>query len=178
LKSCALAQLAAGDSEGYRKTCEALLKTLAEPDGLRAGPEVALVCLLATNTLTEVKDLQAFIERGASDQAWGPHYHLPLGMLLYRTQRFEEALKELSEAATVSDKKGLTPAWPLLALTHYRLGQGDEARQWLTKATKEYDADPETKASEETFAPPRWEQRLILELLLREARQVITARSN
>ncbi|MBI2947272.1 MAG: protein kinase, partial [Verrucomicrobia bacterium] len=173
LKSCALAQLAAGDSEGYRKTCEALLKTLAEPDGLRAGPEVALVCLLATNTLTEVQDLQAFIERGASDKAWGPYYHLPLGMLLYRTQRFAEALRELNEAVAVADKKGLSPAWPLLALAHYRLGQTDEARQWLTKATKEFDADSESKASEGTFEPPRWEKRLTLDLLLREASQLI-----
>ncbi|MBI4657524.1 MAG: tetratricopeptide repeat protein [Verrucomicrobia bacterium] len=149
------------------------MKTLESPDGLRAGPEVALVCLLATNSPTGVKDLQAFIERGAADKAWGPHYRLPLGMLLYRTERFEEALRELNQTVAVSDKKGLSPAWPLLALTHYRLGQGDEARQWLTKATKEFDADPETKASEGTFAPPSWEKRLILEILLSEARHLL-----
>ncbi|MBI4660817.1 MAG: protein kinase, partial [Verrucomicrobia bacterium] len=47
LKSWAITQLAAADLEAYRKTCAALLKTLESPDGLRAGPEVALVCLLA-----------------------------------------------------------------------------------------------------------------------------------
>ena len=63
-------------------------------------------------------------------------------------------------------------------MTHWRLGQMDQAQPWLTKAAQEIKGDAEPKPSEGIFEPPEWEKRLILELLLSEARQLIPAQGN
>ena len=62
------------------------------------------------------------------------------GAVLYRAGRFDEALARLDEAESLQtkpdSKANSSPAytWFFLAMTHYRLGNVDEARNWYDKA--------------------------------------------
>ena len=61
--------------------------------------------------------------------------------------------------------------WFFLAMTHHRLGHAEEARQWLEKAVNW--TKKETEGKIEGAAPLSWNRRLTLEILRREAEQLI-----
>jgi hypothetical protein len=58
-----------------------------------------------------------------------------VGMGLYRTARYDEALVALNAALEPQAfwQKN-AQVWPLLAMTHWQLGQKDEAQKWLAKS--------------------------------------------
>ena len=70
--------------------------------------------------------------------------------------------------------------WFFLAMTHHRLGRTDEARHWLEKgiqATEEAmqppAGSPEKSRNTTATIPLSWNRKLTLQLLRREAEQMI-----
>jgi Flp pilus assembly protein TadD len=92
-----------------------------------------------------------------------PVAHHTLGAVLHRAAKHEEAVTELSEAVKLHPEGGLPVTYLFLAMAHHRLGQADEAKQYLDRAVK---------ASEKN-QPVVWMNRLEWQLLRREAEQLI-----
>ena len=97
-----------------------------------------------------------------------------LGRALYRAGRYDEAVKRLGKYAAL-DGQVDSPYYSLfLALAHHGLGHAGEARTWLGKAEKALDRDlakPSRGSMAETGL--KWNQRLELSLLRREAEALI-----
>src|SRR5439155_26254291 len=93
-------------------------------------------------------------------------YHTPLGAALYRAGRFAAAAGQLREAGALKPDPRTSPCytWLFLAMAHQRQGNADEARRWLAKAVEALD-------SELVNAP--WNRRLTLQLLRREAEELV-----
>jgi tetratricopeptide (TPR) repeat protein len=58
---------------------------------------------------------------------------------LYRAGRFEQALRTLEEVTRADTGWTNCEAWPLLAMTHHRLGHAQEARRWLDRTSQGFE---------------------------------------
>ena len=99
-----------------------------------------------------------------------------LGAALYRADRFAEAVRRLNEANAAWEQAGTKPAmyspaylWFFLAMAHQRKGDAAEARRWLDKAQKWMEQETQDSRN------PAWNRRLTLQLLRREAEQLLGA---
>jgi hypothetical protein len=93
---------------------------------------------------------------------------------LYRTGRFEAALREL-QSAVETDKDDAT-AFPclFLAMAYHHLGKPRDARGWLDDADRRLEALPARKRSENEI--PEWAERQALQQLRKEAATLLGAK--
>jgi len=97
-----------------------------------------------------------------------------LGAVLYRAGRFQEAARRLTEAEAAFLKakdpaKTMAYTCLFLAMTQQRLGNAEQAQEWLAKAVREIDQPSPEKAKINQV----WSRRLTLGLLRREAEALI-----
>jgi WD40 repeat protein/serine/threonine protein kinase/tetratricopeptide (TPR) repeat protein len=176
--SLALLQLYAGDIEGYRRTCVRMLDHFVligrEPHDSSFGSTMACwACVLAPDAVKDLVSVIKLAEAGLIKSYVGDQDHLNMGVVLYRTGKFEEAIDKLEELVTKWEKRGLLPntmspasAWFFLAMAHHQLGQYQEAEKWLAKANERVEL--------ELAGNPRfWARPLALELLQTEAKQLL-----
>jgi WD40 repeat protein/tetratricopeptide (TPR) repeat protein len=95
-----------------------------------------------------------------------------LGAALYRAGRLEEAAERLNEAVRASGGDGTYADWLFLAMTHQRLGHGEEARRWLDKAVRWMDGADWSRPAD-ADSSPTWLDRLETQLLRREAEALV-----
>jgi Flp pilus assembly protein TadD len=160
----ALAQLGAGDTDGYRKACASLLDQCAETGYANT---MAWTCVLGADA---VADLSRPVQLAEQAVAAGHFTGLStLGAALYRAGRFGEAVEKLNQSVETQGRMGPLD-WLFLAMAHHRLGNTDEARHWLDRARQRLDQnlDSGTFGSE-----PNWRERLERQLLRREAETLI-----
>jgi tetratricopeptide (TPR) repeat protein len=170
----ALVQLRLRDDAGYRATCKALLEVPVDNlVGVTKSRPIWTPCL-APNSL---EDLQLPVKRAeefvANSEVSQPHFGLYLlGAAHLRAGQFEQAAERLEEsiAAYPSDPlhgiDTINYYRLLLAMTKWRLGQRDAARQLL--------ADTQPVVDKELASPSTtWNRRATLELLRREAEALI-----
>jgi tetratricopeptide (TPR) repeat protein len=163
----ALVQLALGDTEGYRKTCsDALARFGADQDAFTAN-QVAWICALGPVTVSDAARAVKIAERAVASAPKEPDILKTLGVLLYRTGRYEEAIRRLNESIAARDGVGIYVDWFFLALAHHRLGHVVEARRWLDKAVQWIEQNDRPKTEGATPLP--WYRRLLLQLFRREA---------
>ena len=93
-----------------------------------------------------------------------------LGAILYRAGRFEDAIRQLGRSVEVHDAEGMRYDAVFLAMAHHRLGHADEARRWLRPSNA---VDPITMRNPGAGDDPSWLRRLEIELLRREATNMI-----
>jgi tetratricopeptide (TPR) repeat protein len=98
-----------------------------------------------------------------------------LGAVLYRNGRWHEALRQYKEAA----KLGRLRAWDwlFLAMTHHRLGHGEEARECLDKA-KRWIAEANQHRIGWSTAWGWWGERIEVEELTREAETLVNSKTD
>ena len=128
-----LAQLRAGDRQGYRSSCGELFAQVdAAPSPLKAYM-VALACTVGPDAapdrnvpihLAETA-LNGFREEAKADALF------VLGAALYRAGRLEEAVERLTESVK---RRGDTPrVWAYLAMAHLAAGHEPMARPWIER---------------------------------------------
>jgi tetratricopeptide (TPR) repeat protein len=169
----ALARLGAGDRSGYRHACAALLDRFGQAE----LPNQALWYLvLAPDAVNDRNRLVHKAEAALRKDPQTGWASTILGATLYRADRFAEAIQRLNEANTAWEQAGTKPAmyspaylWFFLAMTHQRQGDALEARRWLTKAQKWMEQETQDSRN------PAWNRRLTLQLLRREAEQLLAA---
>jgi hypothetical protein len=126
--------LEAGDRAGYRQAC-AKLVARSGPAGDSAGArQVAWTCALAPGAVADLGPLLEAAEKHAAD---GKDYLAlrTLGGLLLRAGRPADAAKRLRQALAVRGSQDTAADELLLALASHNLGQREEARSWLDRAT-------------------------------------------
>jgi tetratricopeptide (TPR) repeat protein len=175
----ALVRLQLKDSDGYRKACARLLKKGSDIEDRDALAFIVWTCCIApdagANLERVVQALEKAKQKGSSEDRYP---YLPaLGAGLYRAGKFEAAVKRLDEAMG-SRKQPVPSTWFFLAMAHHRLGNKDKAKKWFDKAStwikqqrqKKGDGNPNNLVSWESLP---WKERLMLELLHREARALL-----
>jgi WD40 repeat protein/tetratricopeptide (TPR) repeat protein len=176
----ALALLQSGNKDGYRQIGKRLLKEFdgtESPDlaatlidlwtvSPEAGLDGAQLLRFAEDTLAEDADNAvhlSFLARGQFG-----HILVSLARAYYRTGDYKKAVERLETALKLNDEGGQEDAikWLFLAMAKHRLGQEEEAKKWLARATPATEKlGPNSRVS--------WKQRLILQLLLHEAEELL-----
>jgi WD40 repeat protein/serine/threonine protein kinase/tetratricopeptide (TPR) repeat protein len=188
----ALAQLAAGQADSHRQTCDAMLKKLANSAGPDDAERVLTACVLTPSSVTDAKELLAAAEKAHARRQDVPCQRL-LAYALLRAGKVNEAKEQLGQLLAGGDRgagqdttglvTGSMDSWIaneqsfhrivdtlFLALTLARQGdwlgasaQLARAREWLESA--EWKPAPENITSASRF----WSKRLIAEQLYQEA---------
>jgi WD40 repeat protein len=163
----ALALVAAGDLERYRATCAGWLKEVGpDPDPFLAE-SVARSSALGPHG---AGDREALVRLAGSARAIDPEdrsgrARTTLGAALYRAGRFNEAIKQLEQAAPEGGREGAALDRVFLAMAYARRGDRLEARRRLQERPSQ------AKPADETV-DPFWDE-LAAELLHREARALV-----
>jgi serine/threonine protein kinase/Tfp pilus assembly protein PilF len=179
----ALLCLGEADDDGYRRICAAMLERYGNADDPGPIDYVTWTCSLAPNSGAEPARLVSLMEKAVAKSPKEHTYVNDLGVALYRAGRFEEAAKRLTEATTLNpdpSKHKMLDTWFFLAMAHHRLGHADEARRWLDKAVQATEEalkppaePPEKSVTAPGTTPPTWHRKLTLQLLGREAKELI-----
>ena len=159
----ALVCLAAGDHAGYRRICGTVLERYLQNNDANVVNYAVWICAVGPEAVADYQPLVPEMTRALGPKPDTNRLNT-LGALLYRAGHFEEAVRRLEEAITTRDKVGTIHDWLFLAMAHQRLGHRDEARRWFEKATQ----------VAENAESGSWEQRLEIQLLHREAEQVVS----
>jgi eukaryotic-like serine/threonine-protein kinase len=129
----AAVQLLAGDRDGFRQSCQHMLRT-AERGNLRAFL-AARACTLAPDSVTDSPApgrLSAAELQFHRKEFWAL---TELGALQVRDKRAKQALPFLTQSLKAEPKPGTAVVnWLWLALAYHELGQQDEALRWFKKA--------------------------------------------
>jgi tetratricopeptide (TPR) repeat protein len=129
----AVALLAAGDREGYRRTCTRLVQRGGGED--EAGL-LSRSCTLAADAVPDLEPLVRRAEQAAEANPRSAAAQEALGALLYRAGKFEPAVRRLEEAARLAGEAPAPRAWLFLAMANQRQARGEAARKWLARATQ------------------------------------------
>ena len=168
----ALALLGAGDTEGYRRACAAMLQRFRHTKKPWPARWMLWACILAPEAVADLSPVVGLAEKSASKKLDGHPYVATLGAALYRSGRFAEARQRLREMTAAWEKSKKMPTtispaytWFFLAMVEHRLSHGDQARMWLARAVR--------RAEKELRAGIVWNRRLTLKLLRREAEALL-----
>ena len=170
----ALLCLVAHNEAAYRADCSEMLRQFHDSRNALELHFAAWTCALAPNAVATMDDAIELARR-AVDIGASQDSLLGLGAALFRAGRFQEAMAafERCEAAAASPLTSPAYAWYFRAMTCFKMGQADEARQWYDKAvtaTAKLLNDDGTAFTE----PVSWNRRLTLELLKDEAARMIS----
>jgi tetratricopeptide (TPR) repeat protein len=173
----ALAHLAAGHPQDYRRTCTDMLERFARTIDVERTVELLAACKAAPDAVSDRLQLVTLAEKARAAHPGQFMYLGNLGQALYRAGRFDDAVARLEEllkgplnGADVIDD------WLFLAMAHQRLGHIDAARAWLAKASRGIDELDQMNGKPAASAGARlpWEYRLTVKLLRGEAEAQIS----
>jgi WD40 repeat protein len=125
----------AGDEDGYRRTCAALLQRWAGTKGGAIAHRVAWACLLSAGAVEDIDRVVRLAGVAAAAAPQNAEYQEALGVAHYRAGRPQEATVTL-EKAQQPLPSGDPVAWLFLAMAQHQAGDKDGARQWYEKAVK------------------------------------------
>jgi WD40 repeat protein/tetratricopeptide (TPR) repeat protein len=168
----AVALLAAGDEDGYRKACAGLLRRVDETD--QGSETAARTCVLAPAALADLRPVLVWAETQILEFPGNVGHGGTLGAVLYRMGRFEPAVRELHSAVEADRDDAAAAPCLFLAMAYHRLGKSEDARGWLDEAGRRLAVPPARKRSEEEM--PEWAERLALERLRKEAETLLGAK--
>jgi serine/threonine protein kinase/tetratricopeptide (TPR) repeat protein len=175
----ALVCLQLGQVMGYRKLCADMLEQFAPASNADSAHWTVWTCVLTADAVADWKVSLRLAGKAVADNPKDYRALNHHGAVLYRASQYQEALKRLTEAEAVhllEDKKRHASAsnWLFLAMAHHRLGHAEEAKKWHDKAVQRIDQETQKKPDEPTVAHPLpWNQRLTLQLLRREAEELL-----
>jgi tetratricopeptide (TPR) repeat protein len=167
----ALANLAAGDREGYRAACAAMLARFGDT----ADPVVACNVLHASVTGAAATDELQRLVRLADLAATCWHYGTwTQGAALYRAGRYDDAVRSFRSASETYRPRAWD--WCFLAMAHLKLGHTTEARRCLAEAARWVEAADSNVGADLTSTRPAWgdwQEPPTYRLLLKEAADVL-----
>jgi tetratricopeptide (TPR) repeat protein len=103
------------------------------------------------------------------------------GAILYRAGQYEAAVSQLHSAARLR-REPSPSVWLFLAMAHYQLKHGEEARKWLKDAVTWIDQAAQKKGGKAEagnllpWDKLPWNERIALEILRREAEKLVVGK--
>ncbi len=134
----ALVCLKRGDPTGYREICRRLLQEVGQAPHPGLAHSAAWICAVGPNAVSDYTQPLALAERalGMAPPKARPDILNTLGALHYRAGRFQKAAARLKESIQARDGEGQVHDWIFLAMTLNRLGETDQARQFLARVAQ------------------------------------------
>jgi serine/threonine protein kinase/Flp pilus assembly protein TadD len=162
----------AGDLAGYRRLCQLELHRFKDTSDPITAERMAKDCLLLPPPTSDLEPISKWadtaVAAGAGHSYW-VYFQLVKGLAEYRLGHFAEALKWLQDVVENQSTPAHTvQAYMLWAMAEYQLKKPEEARSILAKGDKLAETDP---------GGP-WNDRLIAQMLIREAKALISQDSN
>ncbi|MHC4497531.1 MAG: protein kinase domain-containing protein [Planctomycetota bacterium] len=173
----ALSFLGAGDTKGYRESCEGMLKQFGQTEAPKIARWVAWTCVLAPDAVEDLGQAVKLAEQGAGrDDKSDPYTTIlettELCAILYRAGRFDDVVRQLSTLTRAWEQgrgssSGTPPSctWFFLAMAHHQVEHLEEARKCLDKAIE--------RAEKELAEGANWNRKLILQLFRTEAEELL-----
>jgi tetratricopeptide (TPR) repeat protein len=161
------------DVDSFHKVLGDAWRRFAETTEPRTKYLMARIATMSPSRAPEPARVVALAEEAVASDPKAAWYLHTLGIAHYRADQFDQAVRRLHESMDVS------PEWPAhvdnwlaLAMTHQRLGDAAEARQWLDKATQwlEHATEEGHGKAFDDLHPHDW---LTCLLLLREAKSLL-----
>jgi tetratricopeptide (TPR) repeat protein len=125
--------LASGDRAGWRCSNTALLDRFGGTINPWTANQIARSCVLGPEGTTDPERTVRLAEaavHGAGESGKADAL-ITLGAALYRAGRCDDAIRPLEDAIRAPDEQAA--GWAFLAMAHFRLGHGTEARRWLDR---------------------------------------------
>jgi serine/threonine protein kinase/tetratricopeptide (TPR) repeat protein len=163
-----------GDSEGYNRFCQDMVRRAAKTKDAYEAYVLARSCAMARKSPLDPARATQWANQAVAgnDHTWFWHV---LGLAQYRAGQFDQALESFTKA-NVDAWRFHELNWFGLALVHHRLGHADEARQCLAKGNqwleREGPPGPEQQAK---LQPQDW---LEAQLLRREAEELLEVKQS
>jgi tetratricopeptide (TPR) repeat protein len=173
-----LVRLQCGDREGYRKDCAGMRQQF----GASAKPDVVnwivWTCILLHNGADDWTKLVQWAQNALAADPDNEVRLTTLGAVLYRADRYDEAVRRLTEADAAFKKatartSTIAYAWLFLAMAEERRSHAVQAREWHAKAVREIEQQPAERAGD--FF---WNRQLVLRLLRGEAETLLKIDKN
>jgi lipopolysaccharide biosynthesis regulator YciM len=126
-----------GDHDGYRQVCRRVLQRFGQTQNPVEVYWLARLLALAPQEVTEPAQAVALLEKVVAAHPKEACYRHTLAVAYHRAGRFALAVEHAQRSVTDDfGWGGHVVDWLLLALSHKRLGQEAEGRQWLDKAVQ------------------------------------------
>jgi Flp pilus assembly protein TadD len=163
-----------GDLEGYQQFCERLLQRHGQTQNARAKYDLARVISLDPRSGADLRRTLQLAEQAVSawpNGGWTLH---TLGLAHYRTGHYQEALRAFHDSMVKDPSwEAHVVNWLGLALAHHRLGQEEEARRWMDKATQWIEQDAPKLPKQWSSAFPMHPHDWLAGLLLRREAEAL-----
>jgi len=167
------AALAAGNVVEVRKlAAEAFdrFRNATDPYQLIALAELMALTDGSKEILNHISRLA---EQSAREQPKAQYLSILVGVYEYRSGQFEQAVQRLE----TPELRGNVWSKAFLAMAHHRLGNAEEARDWLDKAAAVYNAGLRSRVDRPvTGTGPTWWDALNQLVFYREAHELITGK--
>ncbi|MBI3866101.1 MAG: protein kinase [Planctomycetia bacterium] len=137
----AIAHLAAGNPQVYRQLCSEMLARFADTQDPRSAQDIVCACVLRPQAVPDPAQLIS-LARVASGMHHGNRS--VIGAACFRAGQYEEAVRQLEEAARLNVPRGWE--WSFLAMAHHHLGHTVEAQRCLQSAAR-WMAEADTSSS-------------------------------
>jgi serine/threonine protein kinase/tetratricopeptide (TPR) repeat protein len=141
--------LLADETDGYRKLCTKMQKRFGQTKARQEAGWLINVCAMGPEAMADFMPILTLAEWEVANHPIHWHSLVRLGGAYYRAGRFEAAIEQLQKADQVHKNGGNASSWFFMAMAYHRLGQADQAREWLTKAAQWMD-----QAAESNMADP------------------------
>jgi eukaryotic-like serine/threonine-protein kinase len=167
----AVAHLAAGEIDAYRRTCEGLVERFEKTEQLAVACNVILACVLRPDSLMDMERLRPLVHVASVTGGASPP---ETGAALFRLGEFAEAERQFEMISKVSNLRG--GARCFLAMARHRLGRTSAAKQTLDEAARWIDEANRADSDDPTATRPTWgawHERLECKLLFEEAKRMI-----
>jgi tetratricopeptide (TPR) repeat protein len=167
-----LLRLAQGDREEYGMGCIRMVQLLGKTSDSTVAGALAWTCVLAPEGAADYTVVVRLAEKRLSAVPGNASANIALGAALYRAGRYDDAVERLQASLKAHGNRGSVHAWLFLAMAHQRLEHADDASKWLEKAAGAIDRLTRARPPGDRVSLP-WDQRLSLQLLLREAEALV-----
>jgi tetratricopeptide (TPR) repeat protein len=169
----ALACIAEGDDDGYRRACGDLHDRYATTNDPRVASPLAYTCVARPGAGVAADALVRWGERAVPLFRGNERV---LGATLYRAGRFEDAVRSLEASSHLTTLVAWD--WLFLAMSHHRLGRTAQSRENLEKARRWMAAAEAGRASPAATGKTRtawhsWNERAEVIALCREAETLV-----
>ncbi len=171
----AAAHAAAGDLEGYRRTCREMLKLFGDTDQPRTAEQIAKACLLLPDALSaadfdRVQKLAVRAITGTEKDGLYRYFVMTKGLADYRAGRHADAIRWLEQfPPNANGTHWDATKFAVIAMAEHAQGRGPAARAALAKAKAILAKKMPDPAKGQFFEAGNWHDWLHAQILCHEA---------
>lgn len=171
LGNSVIVQLGRGDLPAYRLACARMYDRLSYTDEPENWNSTAWDCSLDPTDNVPPAQLVSLMDKAVAAQPKEYAFLNTRGAVLYRAGRYDDAIHQLNDAVAIHGHGGSFEDLVYLAMSQFRLGHADEARDALKRAVAFYEQG--LTAQGPNARPADWSTRIEWQTLRTEAERMI-----